>query len=343
MLKAYSFIILMCFLTNAYAGACETHTRRKVDLRNPLKTICVYEPTTVGYTHDSDDVSFMDFTLSLRYQLFPYDLTKDLEKFQKGLGYNSALYFSFTGRFAQYIGTRDSSPVIPKRFNPKLFFRHWLDNGDVSKGPHDPNHITSSYLDVGYAHDSNGQAIHTNSQYDQAYSDAQKFNQNTDFVNDRISRGWDDVEFTYKRERIISNFKISTFDNASADLSNYFQFRYFLRRGLLQGRAEDYDPTIHIDPQGKPRRRVDGVSEAIKGIITVRNNKTNKDTYYKYFISIDTGYSHFLSYKTYRLELSRKIWDLPLTIWYRSGYNSDLAQFYKKVDSYGINLDIGSF
>src|SRR5260221_11789185 len=88
--------------------------------------LCGYELTSVGYTKDSDDVGFLDLRLSLRFQVMPELMTRAMNGLSPGLGDNSGLYFAFSGRFGQYIGTRDSSPVVEKRFEPKLFIRHWL-------------------------------------------------------------------------------------------------------------------------------------------------------------------------------------------------------------------------
>jgi len=64
---------------------------------------------------------------------------------------------AFTGRFAQYLGTRDSSPVVTKRLNPKLFYRQRTQGRD--------------YFDIGYNHESNGQSINTLEGFEQAKAD----------------------------------------------------------------------------------------------------------------------------------------------------------------------------
>lgn len=54
-------------------------------------------------------------------------------------------YIAFFGHFGQYIEVRESSPEISKRFNPKVFLR-------IAQKEH-------HYLDLEYAHESNGQRI----------------------------------------------------------------------------------------------------------------------------------------------------------------------------------------
>ena len=60
---------------------CEVHGKADPEL-------CSYEPTTIGYTHDSDDNGFMDFTISVRYQLFPTLITRGQNYLHNGLGYD---------------------------------------------------------------------------------------------------------------------------------------------------------------------------------------------------------------------------------------------------------------
>src|SRR5690606_23667599 len=90
-------------------------------------------------------------------------------------------YLSFTGRFSQYIGSRESAPVVARRFNPALFVRTWSS--------------ANSYLDIGLAHESNGQQIDTEASYQravQAYLDAGESVLHADaYARDGISRGWD--------------------------------------------------------------------------------------------------------------------------------------------------------
>jgi hypothetical protein len=336
MKKPCAALLLLIIPVTALADTCETHKTQAFDLRNPLKAICIYEPNTIGYTWDSDDEAFMDFKLSIRYQMFPDYLTRGMNFLHPGLGYSSALYFSFSGRFGQYLGTRDSSPVVGKRFNPKIFLRFWGDPSGATGDPANPDHSVSSYVDLGYAHESNGQSIDTKAAYDQAVANAK----HPGDANDQLSHGWDDVEVTWKYERVFATtegFHVSKALRLNFDVTNYIGLKYFLPDGLLQGTVEEYDPAIHTDPEGRPRRRVDGISEAIKGIVALGDHKM------KYYLSYVTGYADPGRYNTYRGEFSIVLLSLPLTVWDQWGYNSDLAQYYKKVNSYGIYLDIGSF
>lgn len=283
-----------------------------------LARLCTYEPNTIGYTRDSDDVGFMDFKLSVRYQLFPGLLAKGLNHVGDGLGGKYALYGAFTGRFGQYLGTRDSSPVIGKRFNPKIFLRRWSDE------------TYTGYLDFAYAHESNGQSIKSLDQYRVAQEQQRAASGRPDFANDQLSRGWDYLEMVWKKA-----------DYASVrGLSSYVDLKYFLPHGLLQGKAEEYNG-IEASPAGKPRNEVNGVGGLLKHHRETERYWIFKDL--KTAFGYETGYRRPLRYNTFRLELGTKIMELPVNAWLQRGYNSDLAQYYKKVTSKGIEVQIGSF
>ena len=257
----------------------------------------------------------MDFKLSVRYQLFPVWSTRGLNYLHTGLGDDSAFYFAFTGRFGQYIGTRDSSPVVGKRFNPKLFYRYWTDEDH------------SGYVDFSFlAHESNGQSITNATEYQAARDAAQK----PEFADDQLSRGWDYVELTWKSVPV---------SRGTTTVSTYVMLKYFMRHGPLQGRAENYNAWEN-NPEGKTRDRVNGVA----GMIKYQQSwewMAFKDV--KVAALYETGYRDMFRYNTYRLELGTKVLQLPVTLWGQTGYNSDLAQYYKKVNSYGIEMEIGSF
>lgn len=281
-----------------------------------------YEPITAGYTKDSDDVPYMDVTLSLKLRLLPEDWLKE-----------NQLYLSFTGRFGFYWGTRFSSPVIGKSYNPKLFWR-W------TPGKTDPNNTRPSsvgslpsveytqYFDFAYAHQSNGQTITTATQYEQE----QKTQQRPQFANDYISRGWDYLEVIWKRSYGLS---------PSYPLSSYVDLKYFLNPGLLQGRPEEYK-SFENDRQGKPRRAVDGLSGLLEYQFPCRctgalQTFSNPSLWLKY----QTGYDTPFRYGTERLEAGIRVAGLPLAVWAQYGYLSDLANYYRKVTSYGIELRVG--
>lgn len=275
-----------------------------------------HEPITVGYTKDSDDVPFMDFRLSLRYRLAK-DTVKAVLDWSGLDGDNNALFFAFSGRFGQYIGTRDSSPVIAKRFNPNFFARHWTDKKN------------DAYIDFTFiGHESNGQSINTLQQYQQAQNSAER----AEFANDSLSRGWDYLEVVRK--------DVYVSDTEPSDFTTYLKLKYFLRHGLLQGSPEEYN-SWENNPEGKSRNRVNGIG----GIVKYRLCRCWNDYFSDLKIAgaFETGYREAFRYNTYRGAIGVKIFEVPITLWVQAGYGSDLAQYYKKVSSLGIQVEIGSF
>jgi hypothetical protein len=290
---------------------CETHSEGEARL-------CTYEPNTVGFTNDSDDVGFMDFKLSVRYQMFPDWITRGLNNVRHDLGNDTALYFAATVRFGQYIGTRESSPVIAKRFNPKFFVRRWTDNEH------------REYIDFAFlAHESNGQSITTPEQFQQAQQALINAGQSTEFAKDHISRGWDYLELVWKKVPIAGQGTLST----------YVTLKYFLSDGPFQGKPEEFN-TWENDPEGKPRNQVNGVAGLAK---YHWKEKWGLFEDLKFVAGYETGYREIFKYNTVRLEIGTKVMQLPLNLWGQTGYNSDLAQYYKKVTSWGIEVQIGSF
>jgi two-component system sensor histidine kinase UhpB len=76
-------------------------------------------------------------------------------------------------------------------------------------------------------------------------------------------------------------------------------------------------------------------------VLTVSDNGILQDV--KVVYAYETGTHQPFHYSTTRIEFGTKVLQLPLTIWTQRGYNSDLAQYYKRVNSYGIQVEIGSF
>ena len=277
-----------------------------------------YEPNLLGYTHDDNDVNYLDFKISLKYPIFHSGESQPSLK-----GWLPYPYLAFTGRFAQYINTRESSPVISKRFNPELFGRYWLNPGALDDG---------EYIDIAYGHESNGQSIDSQAAYIEKRNSLIAAGEDPDFANDYISRGWDYLGATWKFTRR-NPFK------KNADFSMYVGLRYFLEDGFLQGEQEEYN-TWENDPEGKPRKSVDGIRLKLKHKTRFINNEVFRSN--KIFLSFTTGYDDTFDYNTYRAEWAVELKNVPLIIWASKGYNSDLAAYYKQVTSFGIGFEFVS-
>jgi hypothetical protein len=275
----------------------------------------LYEPLAAGYTKDSDDVPFLDVKLSIRYRLLPENVGAN----------NYRVFLAFTTRFGFYLGTRESSPVIGKSYNPKLIWRYIPPSGtrpSVLGRPNSEEH--RDYLDLAYAHDSNGQSINTPEEFEAAQRAAER----PDFANDYISRGWDYLEATWKSTH-----------GQRGQLVSYLNLKYFLKRGLLQGTPEEYN-TWENNPQGKPRKAVDGLSETLEYDWPCTDREV---TCPLVSLKYQTGYQSPFQYSTVRVEAGARVYGIPLALWTQTGYMSDLAMYYRKVTSVGVELRVAAF
>lgn len=283
-----------------------------------------YQPNTIGWTFDDNDVDegYLDAVLSVKYPFF-HD------------GYYSAEgsllnpYFAFTGRFSQYIESRDSSPVIGKSFNPKFFLRHWL--GDDSR-----------YVDIGYAHESNGQNINSQEAYLRERDDFISEGQDPDFARDYISRGWDYLSLDWKH----------AWGRRRAGLSTYLNLKYFLDDGLFQGNPEEYNDW---EGDGVNRRKeYDGIDFLARYrfgrsfCLTNIAGRASREWEPNFCLQklawkYTTGYSSMFDNNTNRLELTIDLWGIPMMVWGQTGYNSDLVDYYQDVESWGVALELRSF
>ncbi|HUI59051.1 MAG TPA: hypothetical protein VLX90_02445, partial [Steroidobacteraceae bacterium] len=187
----------------------------------------------------------------------------------------------------------------------------------------------TQYFDFAYAHQSNGQTISTQAQYQQA----QAAQQRPEFANEYISRGWDYLEVIWKR---------SYFAAADYPLATYVDLRYFLNQGLLQGHPEEYN-WWEMSAEGKPRRAVDGLT----GLAEYRLHRCAICPHWlsdpSVWVKYQTGYDTPFRYSTERLEMGIHVANIPLALWTQHGYMSDLANYYRKVTSYGVEIRIGEF
>jgi len=262
-----------------------------------------HEPNQLGYTWDESG-QFMDFTLSVKFKI--------LEKTIQELSEHSSLNFAFTGRFGQYF-ERSSAPVIGKRFNPELFYRHDFDG---------------AYLETGYAHESNGQQITTLAAYQQAQATLER----PEYADDNISRGWDYLRFTYQ-SRVLEGL------GPNHPVMVWGTGKWFLKNGLFQGEPEEYN-TWENDPEGKPRNQVDGITIGMRYMPRIDLSWLPVGDL---SLVYTTGYREIFRYNTYRLEAGIRILDLPLIVWASHGYNNDLARYYRDLKAWGVALQIGVF
>ncbi|MDE2262745.1 MAG: hypothetical protein KGL45_09495 [Gammaproteobacteria bacterium] len=114
-----------------------------------------FEAETGGLTKDSGDARYMDVNLSIKIRLLPLDWTR-----------RTRIYLAAATRFGFYWGSRPGSPVIGKSYNPQLLWR-WLLSDRITQSPDERSFEYDDFLDIAYAHQSNGQLVHSPAQYQQ--------------------------------------------------------------------------------------------------------------------------------------------------------------------------------
>lgn len=304
-------IISVCTIFSIPVHAEETDKKK----RDAFGSLESYEPNLLGYRYDDNDSGYLDFKISLKYPMFHSG-----EPERPNWDWFPHIYLAFTGRFSQYINERDSAPVISKRFNPEIFGRYWLD------------YANKGYLDIAYGHESNGQSINTSAAYIAKRNSFVAAGEQAYYADDYISRGWDYIGATWKFHHKVPFTKSSTF-------AGYLQLRYFLDDGWLQGKKEEYN-SWENHPEGKPRSSVDGIRFKLRFDTDFINNKVFKSN--KLFLSFTTGYKDAFKYNTILAEWAVRIKNVPVMFWMARGYNSDLVDYYKKVNSAGIAIEFVS-
>lgn len=286
-----------------------------------------HEPSKLMARTDSDDINslYMDFTLSSKHPLLSnaapllrgQEIVADLlERLVPGDDeYLMQPYLAFSGRFSQYIGTRDSSPVIARRFNPSLFYRLWSSE--------------DSWLDIGFAHESNGQRINSPESYARERADYLARREEPDFARDGLSRGWD---YSFIDWRHVWTSK----------LRSQLKLAHYLRKGPLQGQAEEYNLWEDGGTQVRPRRQYDGFSLAVQ--YDFNRSRCFLGSHFVCFkeleITQQTGYSAMFENNTTTIEFTTDVLGLPIQLWGRTGYNSDLVDYYNYSNSWGIGVEL---
>jgi hypothetical protein len=228
-------------------------------------------------------------------------------------------YLSFSGRFSQYIGSRDSAPVVARRFNPAVFMRAWSS--------------TDSYLDLGYAHESNGQSINSEEGFTravEAYVQSGKSQEEAiTYARDDISRGWDYVYMGWRREW-------------QPRLATRLQVRHYLPDGLFQGPPEEYNLWEDNGYRERPRSQYDGVSLALE--YDFGRNRclegVNFICFQRMSLTQETGYSQMFKNNTTTLEFTTNFFGLPIQLWGRTGYGNNLVDYYTYSNSFGLGVEL---
>jgi hypothetical protein len=270
---------------------------------------------------DSNDIDrlYMDAVLSLKYPILTplVESIFDFTGFQ--LEKKPRLFIAFSSRFSQYIGSRDSSPVVARSYNPELFVRSWTDSND-------------SYWDLGFGHESNGQQINDQ----QAFTQLEQYyigkNEEPSFARDSISRGWDYLSVDWNRQ-----WETGFLPSLKGFTTAHIELRRYLSDGFLQGVPEEYNNWEEQGVEARPRDQHDGLK------FSVQYNLVDELCVIACFDRLElthrTGYADVFNRNTTSLELTTSLVGVPFHIWAMSGYNSDLIDYYDYSNSWGIGIE----
>jgi hypothetical protein len=286
-----------------------------------------HEPSHLMLRNDSIDSSanYMDFKLSAKHPVLPNAaslnavhgaVSNTLEDLLPGDNeFFMQLYLSFSGRFSQYVGERESSPVVARSFNPTLFYRFWTSD--------------TNFLDFEYGHESNGQRINSLEELQREQNDYLLAGESPDYARDGISRGWD---YNALRWRRTWNDKWVT----------RIELRHYLGDGFLQGQPEEYNLWEDSGTAPRPRRQYDGVSLGFQ--YEFNRSRCFLGTlpvcFQRVALTQETGYSAMFDNNTTTLELTSDLFGLPVQLWAKTGYNSNLVDYYRHVTSWGLGIEL---
>lgn len=286
-----------------------------------------HEPSMLMPRNDSLDSSatYLDFQVSAKHPLFANSRT--LNQFHAHMAdlveelipgdeeYFMQLYLAFTGRFSQYIFERDSAPVVARTFNPAIFYRFWSS--------------ARNYLDVEFGHESNGQRIHSP---DALWREQQEYIRDGEpafYARDSLSRGWDYMALTWQR-------------SWGTQWSSQLRARHFLNHGPLQGKAEEYNTWEDGGTRNRPRRQYDGLSLGLRYEFSTSpcllgdSHVCFRNLKYRF----DTGYSAPFDNNTSTLELTTDFFGIPIQLWAKTGYNTNLVDYYRHTTSWGLGIEL---
>lgn len=286
-----------------------------------------HEPSHLMLRNDNIDSSanYMDFKLSSKHPVLSNAaalnavhgaVSNTLADLLPGNNeFFMQLYLSFSGRFSQFLGERESSPVVARSFNPTLFYRFWTSD--------------TNFLDFEYGHESNGQRINSLEELQREQNDYLLAGESPDYARDGLSRGWD---YNALRWRRTWNDKWVT----------RMEVRHYLSDGYLQGQAEEYNLWEDGGTDSRPRRQYDGISLGFQ--YEFNRSRCFLGTlpvcFQRVAITQETGYSALFENNTTTLELTSDLFGLPVQLWAKTGYNTNLVDYYRHATSWGLGIEL---
>lgn len=287
-----------------------------------------HEPNKLLARMDSNDINrlYMDATLSVKHPVLSpvVDLISDLFEIDRARNL-PRLYLAFTTRFSQYLGSRESSPVVARRYSPELFLRVWREGGTERGDP--------AYWDFGYGHESNGQQIETEEAFALAQANAVDRGDPPWFARDQLSRGWDYLSIDWHKQ-----WNTGLLPDLPGRTETHIEHRYYLQHGLFQGSPEEYNVWEEDGAVAKTRDYYDGLRLSVQYTLS-GTNCIALVCFERVEISHHTGHAKPFQHNTTSLEITTDIAGLPLHLWTRSGYNSDLVDYFDYTNSWGLGIE----
>lgn len=318
--------VLAIMSTAKYQNDSDSNQTRQAVLASH-SFLTSHDPTMLMLRNDGFESStdYMDFQLSLKHPLFSNsqplnslhaNLADTLEHLIPGENeYFMQLYLAFTGRFSHFIGGRNSSPVVPRSFNPTLFYRFWSSR--------------NNYFDVEFGHESNGQRIRNLEGLQREQLDYLAEGEPSFYARDGLSRGWDYMALEWQRSwnnRWLSQLRV----------------RHFLHDGPLQEEAEEYNLWEDGGSILRPRRQFDGINLALQYNFNRSRCLLGSTHICLQNVKLEqaTGYSALFEHNTTTVELTTDFFGMPIQLWGKSGYNNNLVEYYNYTTSWGLGIEL---
>lgn len=303
-----------------------------------------FEPSYFGYVSRDDehlDGNHLEFKVSIKYPLWG-----SLRDIGNGEVRSHAFYFSYTGQYDFYFGSRYSAPVISRRQNPGVFYKYEFE--ERAEG------LRS--LSFGYFHESNGQEIDDKLMFDNKVEDllskmedninnqeSRAFNMATDY----LSRGWDYVE---GRVKYTKNNNHDIFGNKrSVQTDYYFSARtYFNWQGLgfSKGREENINWLEGLDKPNEKIYDYNSFQFTVNRTVKSRECQSKRCSWLNYFadntnwgVTITSG--NKLENISYNLTLTHHIaGQFPLKLMYFNGYGENISTYQRKSNYWMLGIEL---
>ena len=263
-----------------------------------------YEPSYLVYAFDEEN--HVEFKISIQYPV------KEVlgRRVARLTGGTNELFFAYTGMydffvFSEELAGRDSAPVVSRLQNPGMFVKNTrpLVNGEGLES-----------ISIGWFHESNGQQISDNSTF-----------VNTVNAEDFVSRGWDylGIDFNYKdRDAMFMD----------GDVSFYLRLRFFCDCqgfGFIDGKEDDI--------------RIFGGTETAEisdydGLRFIIDNYANHKLHYGLHLRSGTSDMDALKRLSYQFEVTYRISNVPIKLFYFKGYGKDISTYHIKDEYIGLGF-----